>query len=359
MKDTSVLLAAMLVFTGCSADSTKISDLKPEVQNTLVLPVTAPYNSGFYYLSLGQSALCYAENCEKPVKITDLAYNDDLPASEKPYFEKYTDHILMNNLYVLNESILNADGQSSYHLYSMTPDGQKRKEEMAFPYEPIQFLLHRNTLFCVEYCADGSSLLHVYDGAYKEMTTIKENAPIYSLFADGNAVYCMHQDAVSEEDEVRRYLLDTQESETVLTGSFDFANNGRMAYHTLSRPFLFDTDPMDITVTSQIQNLEDGSLLFTVADEFIRCFDDACIYTSTIKENHVAYHVYGWDGELLQTIIPSETISGEYLCHDGWVRQDFSGIVHVIDGQIIACADTPAVYISCSMDSGACRVIPE
>ena len=159
---------------------------------------------------------------------------------------------------------------------------------------------------------------------------------------------------------IRRYSLDSKKCDLVKeleVGGLGFESNGRLAYYTLSQQFLMDTDPMDITVTSVIENMTDNKILFSVTDEFIGHFDDEFIYTSTIKEKHVEYKIYDWNGDLKQTIGPSASISDDYVCHDSWVNQDFSQIVNVINGNIIAYSTTPYAYVSCEVESGKCKVL--
>lgn len=368
MKKMIVLLAGLLILTGCTSKPAVIDDLKPDCQNMLTLPLTAPFDQGFFYVSTDLSCLKFAENNEKSVYITGLTYNDDKPADEKAYFDKYTDYISPSNIYV-NGNVLyymagysSIDGNSFYRLYSLSLNGKVRKEIMDFQYEPVQFIVHRNTIMCIEYSDDFKSAVHIYDSEGSELPTILENGPVYHLFADNDYIFYEVQDVSTGLYRVCRYDLELEQAEVLMEAdscSMSFEYNNRLAYYKLSQPFADGVDPQDITITSDIIDLESGESLFTVTDERIGYFDDENIYTSSVKEKKMVYRVYNWDGSLKKTIVPSDSVNDESVCDDGWIRQDFSEIIHVLEGKIIAYSTRPDRYISCDTKSGVCRVIYE
>ena len=368
MKKTTHLILILAILTGCSSEKLTIDELKPKNQNTHALPLTAPYENGFYFVTEDLSNLYFAENCEQTIFINDLIYNDDHPISEKAYFEKYTDSILPSAIYVNGGFIyyishyMNVEGDSSFRMYASSVDGRKRKEIMDFPYQPVQFILHKNRILCVEYSETDGYIIHVYDEKKKELDCVKENGPVYHLFADGNYIYYETQDVNTLKYRICRYNIDLNKAETAVetdTGALCFESGGKIAYEELSQPFLIDTDPMDITVTSRIVESETMKTLFTVEDERIDYFDEESVYTSSIKESRMVYRIYDWDGGLKKTIVPSDTISGESLYYEGWVQQDYSGMIHVVNGKIIARSSQPEHYIACETESGMCRVIHE
>ncbi|MDO4416460.1 MAG: hypothetical protein Q4C20_15415 [Erysipelotrichaceae bacterium] len=368
MKKMIHLILALIILCGCSSGNFTIDELKPGNQNTHALPLTAAYENGFYFVSEDYSSLYYAENCEQTVFINDLVYNDDHPVSEKSHYEKYTDSVMPSAIYVNGGSIyyishyMNVEGDSSFRMYAMSADGRKRKEIMDFPYQPGQFILHKNRILCVEYSETDGYVIHVYDEQKKELNAVKENGPVYHLFADGNYIYYETQDVNTLKYRICRYDIDLNKAETAVeidTGALCFESGGKIAYEELSQPFLIDTDPMDITVTSRIVESETMKTLFMVEDERIDYFDEESVYTSSIKESRMVYRIYDWDGGLKKTIVPSDTITGESLYYEGWVQQDYSGMIHIVNGKIIARSSQPEHYIACETESGMCRVIHE
>ncbi len=196
MKKMIHLILALIILCGCSSGKLTIDELKPKNQKTHALPLTAPYENGFYFVSEDYSSLYYAENCEQTVFINDLVYNDDHPVSEKSRYEKYTDSVMPSAIYVNGGSIyyishyMNVEGDSSFRMYAMSADGRKRKEIMDFPYQPGQFILHKNRILCVEYSeADG----------YVEFLSSKEVFPLYTQTIIqgniGNYAYATKYDA--------------------------------------------------------------------------------------------------------------------------------------------------------------------
>ena len=131
---------------------------------------------------------------------------------------------------------------------------------MKFPYQPIQFIVHRNSIVCVEYADNYVSEVHVYDKDGKEQTAFEENGPVYSLFADQNRIFYEMQDISTLMYRVCCLNLDTSETSVIMENStltFDYENNGKIAVHVLSQPFSEDTDAKDIEITSGIISLDD------------------------------------------------------------------------------------------------------
>ena len=76
--------------------------------------------------------------------------------------------------------------------------------------------------------------------------------------------------------------------------------------------------------------------MFGVDNAIIDYYDDENIYTTTL-ENKVKYRIYDWNGNLVDEIIPSETLGAS----DGAIpiayhEMDYSSIVRVWNEQLIA-----------------------
>lgn len=99
--------------------------------------------------------------------------------------------------------------------------------------------------------------------------------------------------------------------------------------------------------------------LFGVDNAIIDYYDDENIYTTTL-ENKVKYRIYDWNGNLVDEIIPSETLGAS----DGAIpiayhEMDYSSIVRVWNEQLIAyhINKSEIELLSCSLETHACEFL--
>lgn len=367
MKRLFILLfLSLLLFSGCSSPSFTIEQLKPEDQNAGALPIIAPYADGFFSVTIDSYDLSYARNYDHTEYLTSMLFFDDQPMNKKDNPEQYYDYILLSHIYVNGEKLWytaerqTKDGEICSILYRMSLDGKQREQVFELSYQPFQFIPHRNMILCVELTAEYTSLIHVYDKTGKELKTLEENGPVMSLFADGERVYYEVQDISTMLNRICYIDLDTFETTVVFedeTSALLHENDGKIAIKQLSEPFYEGADMKDIEVISKIISVDDQSILFSVSEELINCFDDEYIYTSSDKEDHVIYRLYDWSGKEIRKIIPSQMIDGKYVFDAGDIVQDFSSIVYVHNNTAIFYSFDPYVYGVCDLSSGSCRLI--
>lgn len=99
--------------------------------------------------------------------------------------------------------------------------------------------------------------------------------------------------------------------------------------------------------------------MFGLDNAIIDYYDDENIYTTTL-ENKVKYRIYDWDGNLVDEIIPSETLGAS----DGafpiaYHEMDYSSIVRVWNGQLIAYHfnESEIELLSCNLETHACEFL--
>lgn len=371
MKKIIILILACMT-AACSAANEISSDtIDPAEQNTFVAGWYANYKDGLFYVDTNDYSLNYLDQLDSKVYVTDMRYCDDYPYSQKQKYENYTDSLAGADLYVYDNQIFytasyeNAEGASSFKLYSLSVDGKERKEIMEFQYDPTYFIIQNNLLFTVETVSSAESLIHAYRIGQKELKTITVPGIAHHLFADGQTIYFSSDN--TETGASTAYEIDTEDltCEALLGGkdfSFVFENEKKMSYYTLNHKFTDSVKTDDIVFSSKIYDFTADSDVFAVQDEIINYFDADYIYTSTLKEEAMTYHIYDWDGNMVREITPSKDIGSSPLIVSLFGKTDASQIVRIIDKKIIGYTmDDLNIqhFFACDIESGGCRVIGE
>lgn len=371
MKKIMILILVFMTAACSTASDINSDTVDPATQNTFEAGWYANYKDGLFYVDMNDYSLNYLDHLDSKVYVTDVRYCDDYPYSQKQRFENYTDSLASSDIYIYDGKLfyiavyMNVEGASSFKLYSLSVDGKERKEIMEFQYDPTYFIIQNNLLFTAETVSAAESLIHVYRIGGKELKTITVQGIAHHLFADGQTIYFSSDN--TETGASTAYEIDTEDlaCEALLGGkdfSFVFENEKKMSYYTLNHKFTDSVETDDIVFSSKIYDFITDSDVFGVQDEIINYFDADYIYTSTLKEESMTYHIYDWNGKVVREIKPSDDIGSSPLISSLFGRTDASQIIRIIDRKIVGYTIddlNTQHFFTCDIESGACRVIGE
>ncbi|MBQ7992921.1 MAG: hypothetical protein IJ252_07820 [Solobacterium sp.] len=369
MKIIMIILLSLFL-GGCKSENSlnEADYLDPADQNSYENYPVYTYEGGLFWLR-NNSELMYIEGADHPVFVSDINFNDDIPESEKPVAEKYSEAITGSGIYVYGDNIIyisrytNAEGAASFRMMAMAIDGSKRQEIMNFDYEPLSFIIQDNLILTSEQCTDLTCAIHVYDIKGSELKKISGSWMPYHFFADGmNIYYCEMSYDTEKVSVMKMDLHDFSVTELLKNEVFVYEKNQLISVYSLSSPYSPELDPYSVITTSKLVDTESDETVFVVTDQIINYFDDKYIYCSSIKEEHAIYSIYDFDGHLIKEIIPGEQIDiGRY--YPGLFATDCSQIIRIIDKDIISMTTDKEtgreIIISCDTDTGKCRVIAE
>jgi hypothetical protein len=371
MKKIIIFILACMTAACSSASDINSDTIDPLEQNTFEAGYYANYKDGLFYVDMNDYSLNYLDQLDSKVYVTDVRYCDDYPYSQKQRFENYTDSLASSDIYIYDGKLfyiavyMNAEGASSFKLYSLSVDGKKRNEIMEFQYDPTYFIIQNNLLFTVETVSSAESLIHVYRIGGKEVKKITVPGIAHHLFADGETIYFSSDN--TETGASTAYEINTEDftCEALLGGkdiSFVFENEQKMAYYTLNQKFTDSVKTDDIVFSSKIYDFTADSDVFAVQDEIINYFDADYIYTSTLKKEAMTYNIYDWNGNTVSEITPSDDIGSSPLISSLFGNTDASQIIRIIDKKIIGYTmddQHNQHFFACEIESGGCSVIGE
>lgn len=153
--------------------------------------------------------------------------------------------------------------------------------------------------------------------------------------------------------------IDTLEQRTLVqreNTEFVYVNDNTYSYCSIDAEELEKEIPQ---VHSGIIDNSRNTELFGVDNAIIDYYDDENIYTTTL-ENKVKYRIYDWDGNLVDEIIPSETLgASDGAIPTAYREMDYSSIVRVWNGQLFAYHfnESEIELLSCSLETHACEFL--
>ena len=246
------------------------------------------------------------------------------------------------------------DGQMRNRLNAYDPTNNQFQTILEFDFQPSYFTLQKDVIAVAETIASSrEGIVHFFDLNGNEKKVIKFGSDVVNITSNGNyiIIYCVG------------YLygvdIDTLEQRTLVqreNTKFVYVNDNTYSYCSIDAEELKKEIPQ--VHSGIIDNLSDTEL-FGLDNAIIDYYDDENIYTTTL-ENKVKYRIYDWNGNLVDEIIPSETLGAS----DGAIpiayhEMDYSSIVRVWNGQLIAyhINKSEIELLSCNLETHACEFL--
>ena len=246
------------------------------------------------------------------------------------------------------------DGQMRNRLNAYDPTNNQFQTILEFDFQPSYFTLQKDVIAVAETIASSrEGIVHFFDLNGNEKKVIKFGSDVVNITSNGNdiIIYCVGYLYVVDIDTLEQRTLVQRENT-----AFVYVNDNTYSYYSIDAEELEKEIPQ---VHSGIIDNLSNTELFGVDNAIIDYYDDENIYTTTL-ENNVKYRIYDWNGNLVDEIIPSETLGAS----DGAIpiayhEMDYSSIVRVWNGQLIAyhINKSEIELLSCSLETHACEFL--
>lgn len=246
------------------------------------------------------------------------------------------------------------DGQMRYRLNAYDPSNNQFQTILEFDFQPAYFTLQKGVIAVAETIASSrEGIVHFFDLNGNEKKVIKFGSDVVNITSNGNDIIINCVGYLYSVD------IDTLEQRTLVqreNTAFVYVNDNTYSYYSIDAEELKKEIPQ---VHSGIIDNSRNTELFGVDNAIINYYDDENIYTTTL-ENKVKYRIYDWNGNLVDEIIPSETLGAS----DGdiptaYLEMDYSNIVRVWNEQLIAYHfhESEIELLSCSLKTHACEFL--
>lgn len=215
-------------------------------------------------------------------------------------------------------------------------------------YEPRGFLLQKSTIV-VDEILDSKDILHFYSLEGKEMKQISFDTSIYNMCVYENSIY------VKLANELVKIDMETYDQKTVCSGEEAYVAmyKDQVSYYTL--------EDNGNHMVSEIKDINNGNITFTINDCTIDYFGDDYVYTTSYNEEHTTYRIYDRNKNLVKEIRPCNTLGENALgaVPIGLQHSEFSTIARIWNHQLIgSCFGNQGMRIfTCDIDSGKCQYI--
>ena len=363
-KKTNNIILVVFIFTfiitGCSSSFHLTSEETNQLAQSFYVNYLglAQTDSALYYLDEICGLYAY-ESGNSAMKLGSLHYVDDMQVENVAQLnrspERYSDLSLpCVNLQVFNDGLIyasmydNVEGNIEYHLNYLTKDCRQRYTILELNYAPGRFLLQKSTIVVRE-ILDSKDILHFYSLEGKEMKQISFDTSIYNMCVYENSIY------VKLANELVKIDMETYDQKTVCSGEASYVAmyKEQVSYYILKD----DGNHM----VSEIKDINNGNITFTINECTIDYFDDDYVYTTSYNEEHTTYRIYDWNKNLVKEIRPCNTLGENALgaMPIGLQHSEFSTIARIWNHQLIgSCFGNQGMRIfTCDIDSGKCQYI--
>ena len=246
------------------------------------------------------------------------------------------------------------DGQMRYRLNAYDPSNNQFQTILEFDFQPAYFTLQKGVIAVAETIASSrEGIVHFFDLNGNEKKVIKFGSDVVNITSNGNDIIINCVGYLYSVD------IDTLEQRTLVqreNTAFVYVNDNTYSYYSIDAEELEKEIPQ---VHSGIIDNSRNTELFGVDNAIIDYYDDENIYTTTL-ENKVKYRIYDWNGNLVDEIIPSETLgASDGAIPTAYLEMDYSNIVRVWNEQLIAYHfhESEIELLSCSLKTHACEFL--
>lgn len=246
------------------------------------------------------------------------------------------------------------DGQMRYRLNAYDPSNNQFQTILEFDFQPAYFTLQKGVIAVAETIASSrEGIVHFFDLNGNEKKVIKFGSDVVNITSNGNDIIINCVGYLYSVD------IDTLEQRTLVqreNTAFVYVNDNTYSYYSIDAEELEKEIPQ---VHSGIIDNSRNTELFGVDNAIINYYDDENIYTTTL-ENKVKYRIYDWNGNLVDEIIPSETLgASDGAIPTAYLEMDYSNIVRVWNEQLIAyhINKSEIELLSCNLETHACEFL--
>ena len=364
------LIVSVLFLSGCDMQKEHHANISEDIvspiqQSSFSTNIFAAVSDEAMYYQIEGGKLFALDKKGNNIQIGTMNFVDDKETGSSrdgiPAPKRYSDiagtgvGMLYFDRKIFYESeYFTVDGQMRYHLNAYDPSNNHFQTILEFDFQPAYFTLQKGVIAVAETIASSrEGIVHFFDLNGNEKKVIKFGSDVVNITSNGNdiIIYCIG------------YLygvdIDTLEQRTLVqreNTAFVYVNDNTYSYYSIDAEELKKEIPQ--VHSGIIDNLSDTEL-FGLDNAIIDYYDDENIYTTTL-ENKVKYRIYDWNGNLVDEIIPSETLgASDGAIPTAYLEMDYSNIVRVWNEQLIAYHfhESEIELLSCSLKTHACEFL--
>ena len=326
------LIVSVLFLSGCDIQKEHHANISEDIvspiqQASFCTNVFAAVSDEAMYYQIEGGKLFALDKKGNNIQIGTMNFVDDKETGSSrdgiPAPKRYSDiagtgvgMLYFDRKIIYESEYYTVDGQMRNRLNAYDPTNNHFQTILEFDFQPSYFTLQKDVIAVAETIASSrEGIVHFFDLNGNEKKVIKFGSDVVNITSNGNdiIIYCVgYLYGVDIDTLEQRTLVQRENTE------FVYVNDNTYSYCSIDE--------------EELENTE----LFGVDNAIIDYYDDENIYTTTL-ENNVKYRIYDWDGNLVDEIIPSETLGAS----DGafpiaYHEMDYSSIVRVWNGQLIA-----------------------
>lgn len=363
------LIVSVLFLSGCDIQKEHHANISEDIvspfqQASFCKNVFAAVSDEAMYYQIEGGKLFALDKKGNNIQIGTMNFVDDKETGSSrdgiPAPKRYSDiagtgvgMLYFDRKIIYESEYFTVDGQMRNRLNAYDPTNNQFQTILEFDFQPAYFTLQKDVIAVAETIASSrEGIVHFFDLNGNEKKVIKFGSDV-NITSNGNdiIIYCIG------------YLygvdIDTLEQRTLVqreNTAFVYVNDNTYSYYSIDAEELKKEIPQ---VHSGIIDNSRNTELFGVDNAIINYYDDENIYTTTL-ENKVKYRIYDWNGNLVDEIIPSETLgASDGAIPTAYLEMDYSNIVRVWNEQLIAYHfhESEIELLSCSLKTHACEFL--
>lgn len=364
------LIASALFLSGCDIQKEHHANISEDIvspiqQASFCTNIFAAVSDEAMYYQIKGGKLFALDKKGNNIQIGTMNFVDDKEAGSSrdgiPAPKRYSDiagtgvgMLYFDRKIIYESEYFTVDGQMRNRLNAYDPTNNQFQTILEFDFQPAYFTLQKDVIAVAETIASSrEGIVHFFDLNGNEKKVIKFGSDVVNITSNGNDIIINCVGYLYSVD------IDTLEQRTLVqreNTAFVYVNDNTYSYYSIDAEELEKEIPQ--VHSGIIDNLSDTEL-FGLDNAIIDYYDDENIYTTTL-ENKVKYRIYDWNGNLVDEIIPSETLGAS----DGAIpiayhEMDYSSIVRVWNGQLIAyhINKSEIELLSCNLETHACEFL--
>ena len=364
------LIASALFLSGCDIQKEHHANISEDIvspiqQASFCTNVFAAVSDEAMYYQIKGGKLFALDKKGNNIQIGTMNFVDDKETGSSrdgiPAPKRYSDiagtgvgMLYFDRKIIYESEYFTVDGQMRNRLNAYDPTNNQFQTILEFDFQPAYFTLQKGVIAVAETIASSrEGIVHFFDLNGNEKKVIKFGSDVVNITSNGNDIIINCVGYLYSVD------IDTLEQRTLVqreNTAFVYVNDNTYSYYSIDAEELEKEIPQ---VHSGIIDNSRNTELFGVDNAIINYYDDENIYTTTL-ENKVKYRIYDWNGNLVDEIIPSETLgASDGAIPTAYLEMDYSNIVRVWNEQLIAYHfhESEIELLSCSLKTHACEFL--
>ena len=364
------LIASAFFLSGCDIQKEHHANISEDIvspiqQASFCTNVFAAVSDEAMYYQIKGGKLFALDKKGNNIQIGTMNFVDDKETGSSrdgiPAPKRYSDiagtgvgMLYFDRKIIYESEYFTVDGQMRNRLNAYDPTNNQFQTILEFDFQPAYFTLQKDVIAVAETIASSrEGIVHFFDLNGNEKKVIKFGSDVVNITSNGNDIIINCVGYLYSVD------IDTLEQRTLVqreNTAFVYVNDNTYSYYSIDAEELEKEIPQ---VHSGIIDNSRNTELFGVDNAIIDYYDDENIYTTTL-ENKVKYRIYDWNGNLVDEIIPSETLgASDGAIPTAYLEMDYSSIVRVWNGQLIAyhINKSEIELLSCNLETHACEFL--